>query len=129
MGFQIDDFCLMDYDTYHQVVGGSLLDYIEWISSIQPIQLEESCKSFLDESFKEENQKKPTMDETYNQIILFLLELLGSHYGIIFNSSSNPRVKTEEKIKEYLRSYQSIGMNPEQTISKVKQYLKDLEGR
>lgn len=129
MDFQVDDLCLMDYDTYHQVIGGSFIDYIEWLDSIKPIQLEEVCKPYLDESCKEENQKKPTMDETHNQMILFLLELLGSHYGIIFDSSSNSGVKTEEKIKEYLRSYQSIGMNPEQTISKVKQYFKDLEGR
>lgn len=129
MDIQKNDLYFMDYDTYHQVVGGSLLEYIEWLSSIQPIHLEESCKPLLDESPKEANQKESTMDETHNQILLFLLELLGSHYGIIFDSFSNPEILAEEKIQECLRLYQSIGMNQEHTISMVKQYLKDLRRR
>ena len=42
MVIQKNDLYFMDYDTYHQVVGGSFLEYMEWINSIQPIYLEEN---------------------------------------------------------------------------------------
>ena len=128
MDFPISDFCLMDYDTYHQVIGGSFLDYIEWLNSIRPIQLEEICEPFCNGSFQEK-ENKSTVEDTSNQIFLFLLELLGSHYGIAFADFSNQDITIEQKIKEYLPLYQSVGMNQEHTIRIVKQYLKDLGRR
>lgn len=125
----MNDLYFMDYDTYHQVVGGSFLDYTEWLNSIKPIQLEEPCKPLLSEPLKIKEDKKSTTDDTSNQIFLFLLELLGSHYGLVFNDSSSQRMTTEEKINECLQFYQTLGMNQECTVNMVKQYLKDLGRR
>jgi len=128
MNFLQNEFYLMDYDTYHQVCGGGFSDYIAWLNSIKPMELEDFTEPLLEEIGKVQPEKSTT-DDSSHQILLFLLELLGGHYGIVFDDSNYPSMTVDEKIKEWFHLYQTIGMDEELTISKVKQYLKDLKRR
>ena len=119
----------MDFDTYHQVVGGSFLDYIEYLNSIKPIQIEDfslrkkeeqKLISFIEaEDFKEE----PTI---VLEILLFLLELLCDHYGKFCPSTNYLNMTIEEKLRELFSFYSSLGMNREDTLTMVKGYFKSL---
>ncbi len=124
----MNDLYFMDYDTYHQIIGGSFLDYTIWIQSVRPDLLERFSKSSLDDILgaKEDFGLSLGHEDTCNSIVLFILELLGSHKGIVFDRSSHHSMETEEKIEEYFRLYQQAGMSREDTIHMVKKYLKDL---
>lgn len=131
MDFQISHFCLMDYDTYHQVMGGSFLEYIQWLNSMKIVKLE---NFFLQElEGKEEIQSSTSSidisaknNQSLPDIFLFLLELMGSHYGNFSPSINYKNMSTEEKIQELFSFYSSVGMNQEDMIGMVKRYLKSL---
>jgi len=125
----MNDLYFMDYDTYHQTVGGSFLDYVLWMQSIKPDLLENFSKSSLEDTLEVVKKSDVDYEDTFNSIILFLLEFLGSHHGIVFDDTMNQDITKEQKIKEYLHLYQSAGMDSEHTIRIVKRYLKDLGRR
>ena len=122
----MNDLYFMDYDTYHQIIGGSFLDYVLWMQSIRPDLLEDFSKSSLNNALEEVEKSVLDQEDTFHFIILFLLEFLGRNPEVILNPLDDQEMPMEERIKEYLRLYQQSGMSHEDTIHMVKRYLKDL---
>ncbi len=130
MDFQVSDFSLMDYDTYQQIIDGSFLDYMEWINSISPLQLEDLSLQKIEEkemsSDITEIGNLKNRDSFLLEILLFLLEFSCDHYGTFLPSPTYQSMETKEKIQELFSFYSSVGMDQEDTIQVVKAYFKSL---
>jgi len=79
----MNDLYFMDYDTYHQTVGGSFLDYVLWMQSIKPDLLENFSKSSLEDTLEVVKKSDVDYEDTFNSIILFVFKSINTkHFKI-----------------------------------------------